>query len=404
MKKKSRFRRKFRSIGLLELLETRQLLTASSFDYWPNVSTADSSPTAATPVVGSTSSYTLRELVQYYNTSYNQPEPFEIVLASSTTYTLTESDNTSSIWGGVSSNSNEVGALDVVRTYSTAGPLEIVGAGTSVITCSIVGSGAEEAPLDRLFHVIDGTLDIQDTELFRGLALDDGTGSKQTDAEGGGVLVNPGATLNVTSCEFKSNAASGTATSDRDGGHNAAGGGIYAAAGSFLNITGLTSFVNNRLIAGHGASAVGTGGDGGSAFGAGVAMNAPVSGESNTTGSAGELTLTSNDTGAAQFTGGRINTEILGTGAAKTVGGTGGTGSQTGGPGGNAYGGGLYIGAGTIATPQQPGLVLSGAASIDFSDNQIIGGEANSNGDPAHKGLGGIAYGAVPTSSRHPSP
>ena len=102
MKKKSRFRRKFRSIGLLEVLETRQLLTASSFDYWPNVSTADSSPTAATPVVGSTSSYTLRELVQYYNTSYNQPEPFEIVLASSTTYTLTESDNTSSIWGGVS--------------------------------------------------------------------------------------------------------------------------------------------------------------------------------------------------------------------------------------------------------------------------------------------------------------
>ena len=163
---------------------------------------------------------------------------------------------------------------------------------------------AEEAPLDRLFHVIDGTLEIQDTELFRGLALDDGTGSKQTDAEGGGVLVNPGATLNVTSCMFKSNAASGTATSDRDGGHNAAGGGIYAAAGSSLNITGLTSFVNNRLIAGHGASAVGTGGDGVAQFGAGVAMNAPVSGESNTTGSAGELTLTSNDTGAAQIHGG----------------------------------------------------------------------------------------------------
>ena len=98
--------------------------------------------------------------------------------------------------------------------------------------------------------MIDGTLDIQDTELFRGLALDDGTGSKQTDAEGGGVLVNPGATLNVTSCMFKSNAASGTATSDRDGGHNVAGGGIYAAAGSSLNITGLTSFVNNRRLRG----------------------------------------------------------------------------------------------------------------------------------------------------------
>ena len=243
--------------------------------------------------------------------------------------------------------------------------------------------------------MIDGTLDIQDTELFRGLARRRYGQQANRRGRGGGVLVNPCATLNVTICEFKSNAASGTATSDRDGGHNAAGGGIYAAAGSFLNITGLTSFVNNRLIAGHGASAVGTGGDGGSAFGAGVAMNAPVSGESNTTGLAGELTLTSNDTGAAQFTGGRINTEILGTGAAKTVGGTGGTGSQTGGPGGNAYGGGLYIGAGTIATPQQPGLVLSGAASIDFSDNQIIGGEANSNGDPAHEGLGGIAYGAV---------
>lgn len=271
MSKRRSLRRQFKGTATIESLETRQLLS-STVNGWNYVLPTDTPNTLPSLVSGSTTSYSLRELVQYYNESYDEPEPFVITLAAGATYTLSETSSSSSIWGGRLYNNNEYGALDISpNDSSTAGPLEIVGqqvAGqpNAVITCDIVdGQGGEEAPLDRLLHVLKGTLELQNVQLYRGLALDNGTASQGTDAAGGGVLVDPGATLDVTSCTFKSNAASGTASSDRDGSYSAAGGGIYASAGSNLNISGATVFTGNRLVAGHGASGVTAGLAGGSA-------------------------------------------------------------------------------------------------------------------------------------------
>jgi predicted outer membrane repeat protein len=378
-----------RTIRFLETLESRRLLsTASTASNWPNVLTTDTTNMAAAPQVNTTTQYSLRELVQYYNGTYNSDSmPMTIDLTSDTIYTLSESANDTSE-GGRNNNSNEYGALDIEPLHTTE-PLIIVGAAGAVLTCDKV----DGLPLDRLIHVISGGLEIQDVTLTKGEARDNSTG-QYTDALGGAALVNPGGSLSLTNCSVLSNkaVASTDAIAGQTMGISAAGGGVYGSAGSVINIAGSTTFSNNQVYAGDGDSNGPTGYEGGAAYGGGLAIGAPVNEPSAVaTPVATSLSFTGQSGAQAAFEGNHLNvtTKGLATGA------TGGSGSHTGGAGGNAYGGGLYVGSGSLAYPSS--LAISGgstAAAISFSDNEIAGGAGNDKNTTATLGTGGSAYGA----------
>ena len=347
MSKKTFARRTIRTIRGFESLETRRLLTAvpSTASYWPNVSPTDTSPTAATPEVGSTTSYSLRELIEYYDDTYNSDSTsMTIVLASTTTYTLTESGQPSSIEGGRNSTNNEYGALDVQPTYTTA-PLIIEGGTGTILTCDDVENTS--IPLDRLIHVISGSLQLQGMTLEGGEARDNGS-EQYSNAVGGGVLVDPGGTLSLTNCTVQSNkaVASTYGTAGQSTGISAAGGGVYGSAGSAINIVGSTHFDKNQVFAGDGRASGSTGEMGGDAYGGGLALAAP---NCDPTGPATPVATSLNFTGQAgslaSFTSNRLNVTTNGL----DTGGTGGAGSRIGGAGGNAYGGGMYVGSGSLA-------------------------------------------------------
>ena len=265
------------------------------------------------------------------------------------------------------------------------------GAGT-ILTATIVGSSSTKyVPLDRLIHVIGGSLVLDDIALQGGLALDNGTGSAGTDALGGGVLVNPGGSLSVTSCSMKSDAASGSTGHAGASGFNAAGGGIYALAGSTISIDGATNFIKERAIAGKGGSDGSVGDPGGNAFGAGLAMAADVAEPppTTTTPKTSDLSFTAESGKLASFQGDRLNSALLTGGTTLSFGGRGGAGSQAGGSGGDAFGAGLYMGSGQ--------LNLDGggsAAAVSFTGDQARAGTGYATSTTTVPGSGGTASGA----------
>ena len=377
----------------LESLEDRRLLTISS---WDLVSTSDSAyneiPSSG-PV--NNTSYSIRALVEYYNTVYNGEanQPFTIVLGNGT-YTLSEINPSlpENGWQGRNDNYNYYGDLDINPAHTFA-PLIIQGpvGGSAVLTCSIVDS---MAPLDRLIQVYAGSLQLQNVTLKGGLAWDNATGNSATDALGGAVLVNPGGALSLTNCKISSNAASATrSTHAGSAGLNAAGGGIYGCAGSVISLNGSNVFNANRAIAGKGGiSATSTGLSGGNVFGAGLSMVADVSEpgpySTSETIPSTELSINAESSTNTSFINNRLNSYINTNGIIVSSGGTGGAGSGTGGKGGNASGAGLYVGSGQ--------LNLNGGSTnspITFVGNQARGGlGASTSTDVA--GANGSTYGA----------
>lgn len=388
----------------VETLESRRLLTVPTLSSWNLVSNADGGYTgvpSSGPVNGET--YSIRALVEYYNNVYNGEanQPFVIELGNGT-YTLSESANTSSDWGGRLDNGNQFGDLDINPSHTFA-PLIIQGpaGGTATLTCSKVtgtymvgGSNTMTVPLDRLIHVISGSVSLQNLKLTGGLAWENGSGSQATDSLGGAVLVNPGGTLSLTNCRVSSNAASATlSTHAGSAGLNAAGGGIYGSAGSVISINGTTDFNGNRAIAGKGGiSRTDVGLAGGNAFGAGLAIAADVSEPAPYSSSemipATELNLNAGPVAGPGFRNNRLNSYVAG-GQTHDSGGSGGAGSNTGGAGGNAFGAGLYMGSGQLN-------IDGGAAQspIQFQGNQARGGTGYSTRTTEHAGANGIAQGA----------
>ena len=399
MSKHRRNRRTIGSISPLEPLESRRLLTTAAVSSWNDVATGDALLTtnfvpSTGPVDGQ--QYTIRALVDYYDTvgTGSSSQPFTIELAANTTYTLSNTYDSSSIWGGRNNEANAYGALDV-QPAEPAGPLIIEGGPGTILTCTVYGSSSTGYfPVDRLIHVISGSVELQDMTLKGGLALDNGSGYEATACLGGGVLVNPGGSLSLTSCSIKSNAAGDPSVYSGNAGQGAAGGGIYASAGSVLNINGATNFANNRVIAPAGASEGSSGGAGGNAFGGGLGMAAPLIGPQqvgvlplpNT-----QLSLTATSGEHATFQDNRLNSVALPTGATIQMGGSGGAGTQTGGVGGNASGAGLYLGSGQ--------LNLNGGSSTsptadEFTGNQARAGTGYYTDTLPNLGAGGTAYGA----------
>ncbi len=271
----------------------------------------------------------------------------------------------------------------------------IEGGPGTILTCTVYGSSSTGYfPVDRLIHVISGSVELQDMTLKGGLALDNGSGYEDTACLGGGVLVNPGGSLSLTSCSIKSNAAGDPSVYSGNAGQGAAGGGIYASAGSVLNINGATNFTNNRVIAPAGASEGSTGGAGGNAFGGGLGMAAPLTGPQevgvlplpNT-----QLSLTAISGEHATFQDNRLNSVALPTGATIQMGGSGGAGTQIGGSGGNASGAGLYLGSGQL---NLNGGSSTSPSAVEFTGNQARAGTGYYTDTLPNLGAGGTAYGA----------
>lgn len=387
--------------GTVESLKNRRMLTGSGVT-WSYVSQSDAYLTSAEVPAGSggmvnsvppggpagTTPYTIRALVEYYNETYNGTSPFEIELQSNTTYTLSDTDNASSVWGGRLYNNNEYGALDIDPINTTA-PLIIGGGPGTVITCIQVGNpSVAVAPLDRIFHVIGGSLELQGLTIQGGQAEDNGTGTEGTDALGGGVLVNPGGTLDLTNCAIQSNTALGSEGHAGMAGFNAAGGGVYGPAGSVINLAGVTTFSKNYAFAGKGNTTGADGEQGGDVYGAGLAVNAPVAGPTSQTSLATTLSISAQSGSQSSFVDNLINASSTTQGKLILKGGTGGSGSDTGGAGGTASGGGLYVGSGQL------NIIGGGSSPIVFTGNQIWGGKGYYTSTTPNLGAGGAAIGA----------
>lgn len=400
----------------LEWLEARTLLstTAATPGSLPpetySVSLSDA-PVDTAPIPVSLEpnvSYTLRQLVGYYDDYYNLTGDLVIDLAAGATYTLSDvsSANPTSEWAGRLDTQNNYGDLDVAsNNYSGIGRLvfEVPSGQPATITCSdVIGT---KIPIDRIFHVLTGgSLVLDNIKVQGGRALDNGL-QQSTDAEGGAILVDSGAGLSLESCTIQNNSAVGTTGPDVVGaslsgragaGYNAMGGGIYGAAGSTIAIDANTVIQNNFAEGGKGGNVSGNtlhqGGKGGGAYGGGIAVDAP----SSATGSSGTnvATVLTID-GGASIASNYLN-QGTPSGNLARHGGTGGacTGG-TGGAGGDAYGAGLYMGTGQ--------LNLNGGASqaaVMFSNNSEYAGLGYSSGTSgSNAGPNGSANGGGATIS-----
>lgn len=402
----------------LEVLEARALLTSAASNVAPpsqtfSVLTQDL-PFSATLSIPSSlqagDSYTIRQLVGYYDTYYNSTQDWTIDLSAST-YTLSNisEEFAGTEWAGRNENQNGVGDLDLYPTsYTGIGKLVFAGPAGSyaTITCSNVNlSSGGSIPLDRIFHVQSGaSLGLQNVTVEGGMALDDGNG-QDTDAEGGAVLVDSGASLSLVNAKIVGNFAIGgagqnvvgaTGSSRKGAGYNASGGGIYGEAGSNISIDATTIVSNNFAQGGRGGNVSGggltQGGQGGSAFGGGIAVDAPSSLSAQVVSNvATQLTI---DSGATLSNNG-LN-QYTSSGNLFNQGGTGGSDAGgKGGSGGNAYGAGLYMGTGQ--------LNLNGGSShapLVFSGNSEYAGPGFSTGTSgSNAGANGLADGAGATLS-----
>ncbi len=311
-------RRATKTPFVVESLEARLLLATQAVNVAPPTQSFTILPQdeplngqyAVPSSIQAGASYTLRQLVGYYDYYYNSTQDWTINLGAQE-YTLSDVNENldGSKYAGRNENQNQVGDLDLFPTsYTGIGRLILEGsAGDATISCAQVpvtsngnstGTQIGTVALDRIFHVLSGaSLGLDNVEVTGGLALDDSDG-QDTDALGGGILVDSGGSLSLTNSKVVSNYAVGTAgpnvltasNSGRKGaGFNAAGGGIYGAAGSNISIDATSIISHNAAQGGHGGNvsdpAIGHGGDGGNAFGAGIAIDQPSSTSTQTSSS-----------------------------------------------------------------------------------------------------------------------
>jgi hypothetical protein len=243
--------------------------------------------------------------------------------------------------------------------------LPVIAAGD---TLTIIGNGdtierntKSGTPAFRLLDVASGaSLTLENLTVENGLAF--GSGSS---AEGGGIF-NQG-TLVLNGVILQANTAQGSAGADGtksspcgQAGSAAAGGGIWS--NDSLTLENSTQILNNVVLGGNGGNAYqkstgNEGGDGGPAYGGGIAV---ASGTINLSGT----TLFSNSVG----------------------GGSGGLGSGRNGFGGAGNGGGLYF-AGTTAG-LTGGSVQKNTASNVGAGLWISGGTANLSSDSVDSNSG----------------
>ena len=346
--------------------------------------------------------YTVRQLVNYYNlyiyTKVNTAQPllgaFNINLGGGT-YTFVNSPYTTSNDYAYQLSVNDAGQLGTGRV-----PL-------------VISNGTINANfVSRAFSVSGGqSLYLENVLVENGYEHGGTTNFSPAgpDALGGGVYVNAGSVLVLKNSRIQNCVASGlkgtqvttrartaAVASGRHGvGYNAAGGGIYGAAGSNITIDGNSAISGCRVIGGKGGNVnnalLTMGGTGGGAYGGAIAIGAPQSGSVQTAPT--KVSILTLD-GGASISGNMLNRAPNAAGTKTvTLGGTGGTisnGVGTGGAGGNAFGAGLYMYSGEL-------VFNSGnkARSVTVVGNVQSPGKGYSNGTvtPGPVGTsGGVLY------------
>ena len=361
-------------------------ITPSVYSYYAT----DGQPTATNPPVGAFCvAYSLRQLVNYW-------DDYENVTANGTNgaFNINLNGGTYTFASSGSSKSNDQSYQLVVNNPNGLGNGRALQISNGTINANYAS---------RAFRVAFGqTLYLNDVVIENGQE-NGGTnrvsGNSYKDAFGGGIYVSGGGRLflqqsTIKNCLVQGNTGTGvtaavkpTQTTRQGVGYNAAGGGIYGAAGSTISVDGQSVLTGNTVIGGKGGSVNNTklsrGGTGGSAYGGAIAIDAPESGSGSTSSqtqgsSASSLTIA----GGAVIQNNRLNRtqNVAGT-KTTTRGGTGGADTGgTAGTGGNAYGAGIYMYSGN--------LVLNGG-----SKNQAIAvsGNLQSAGKPGTSGTLGAA-------------
>ena len=360
-------------------------ITPSVYSYYAT----DGQPTATNPPVGAFCvAYSLRQLVNYW-------DDYENVTANGTNgaFNINLNGGTYTFASSGSSKSN-----DELYELKVNNPNGIGNARALQISNGTINANYAS----RAISVARGQ-----TLYLNGVVIENGqenggttgvSGNTYKDAFGGGIYVNSGGSLflqqsTIKNCLVQGNTGTGvtaavkpTQTTRQGVGYNAAGGGIYGAAGSTISVDGQSVLTGNTVIGGKGGSVNNTklsrGGTGGSAYGGAIAIDAPESGPGSTSSqtqgsSASSLTIA----GGAVIQNNRLNRtqNVAGT-KTTTRGGTGGADTGgTAGTGGNAYGAGIYMYSGN--------LVLNGG-----SKNQIsVSGNLQSAGKPGTSGTLGAA-------------
>jgi len=373
-------------------------------------------PLSPTAPAGSTASeitsvsadtgYTLRQLVNYYDYYSNATSVGATNGTSSSTQMMVNLE------GGTYTFSTIPGGtvLDDQNQLTVNNPNSFVGGRLPLVIENGVINGNFQS---RVFNVIGASLTLEGVTVENGQETGiepTSTGSTQkVDAQGGGIYVGisgnvtlspytgPSGTFGTTVEKCYATAPVGTQvgpsanvtrTTRHGAGYNAAGGGIYGAAGSDITISASTVITQNRLKGGRGATVnntgIGHGGNGGSSYGAGLAVEAPASGTG--TGSSNTYAIL-NLTGGAIISANVINEVPTSKGALVNSGGTGGACSSKGkgGAGGNAQGAGMYIGGGL--------LNLNGSVAAQVTSNVALSGKPGSSTNGA--GSTGLVQGAV---------
>jgi hypothetical protein len=218
---------------------------------------------------------------------------------------------------------------------------------------------------DRVFQIVSfGTQVVfQDLVIQGGLAQDDGTEGAlpgTTDALGGGIF-NNGGDVTLDNVVLRNNVAKGGIGLFARAGYNARGGGFYLTSGR--STISNSTLDTNQAMGGQGGTGFTVGGYAGDAQGGGVYVMG------------GSLSITGSALAANQTIGGRGG-DALGYTCSLMCGRT------TGGSGGRAQGGGLYVNNGL--------LVIS---DNTVSTNQATGGSGG-DGRLGRGGDGGTAQGA----------
>jgi hypothetical protein len=268
---------------------------------------------------------------------------------------------------GLQENSAATGDLDVTGANHTV-TIQGAGAGATVI---------DAHQIDRVFQVLPGaSLVLRALSVRGGLAQDDGTAGAyagSTNAFGGGILNQGTMVLDHVLVEGNE-ALAGNVASRFSQGFVAAGGGVFSSG----TLTMIDSTARGNLALGGNGIPGGQpmGSAGGNAVGGGVAVAFM--------GATGTIT-------ACTISG---NTALGGQGGA----GVAATGDLDGGPGGDAFGGGLFVGEGTgveLSDSTVAGnTALGGLGGLGAFDTNT--GTAGAGGDGGAGRGGGIALDGTP--------
>jgi hypothetical protein len=294
----------------------------------------------------------------------------------------------------------------------TAGPLLIQGAGPSVQTLTIVGQGTSSTIISgiqssRIFEIgVPGSHEsvvFQNLTIEGGIATDDGGLGLAGDPAVGGALVIDGGSVSLTNVALLDNeaggahgangvpGASGAGGRGGDGGAggNAMGGAIYLAAGS-LTLTGST--IDGNFAQGGAGGQGGQGGNGYTAYY--TSGSSPILGaHSHAGGPGGAAGAAGSGYGGGVYVGGGtltiVNDVFKGDLADGGIGATGGFGGNVvetdkpagngglGGAGGNGAGGAVYVAGGVISL-----------ASSNLIDDAAVGFTGGAGGFGGHGGTG----------------